>query len=144
MVAVAAGRRAGGGGGVRRRAGCGGQAGQQQAQQHRMLVAAVAAAGTEVATGAGAAGCCVEFLECLLGALGVTAAPVPAQYRWATRSIRRRRRGGASAEAQGRIAGNGDSESAAASLYTMQGNKGVNQDAMVLWEVTISVSNPVK
>jgi hypothetical protein len=133
---VAAGRRAGVGGGGRRRVGCGGQ-------QHRMLVAAVAAAGTEE-DAAGAAGCCVEFLECLLGALGVTAAPAPAQYRWATRSISRRRRGGASADAQGRIAGNGASASDAASLYTMQGKKGVNQDAMVLWEVTITRSNPVK
>ncbi|GJN11874.1 hypothetical protein PR202_ga30108 [Eleusine coracana subsp. coracana] len=154
MVAVAAGRRAGavgGGGGGRRRAGCGGQAAQQQQAQAQLLAVAVAAAGTAEAAG-GANNCCVEFLECLLSALGVTAAaaPAPAQYRWAIRSIRRRRRGGgsssvssprgaASAEgrggAPGRIAGNGASASAAASLYTLQGKKGVNQDAMVLWEV---------
>ncbi|KAK3143004.1 hypothetical protein QOZ80_4BG0356300 [Eleusine coracana subsp. coracana] len=156
MVAVAAGRRAGavGGGGGRRRAGCGGQAAQQQQAQAQLLAAAVAAAGTAAASAEAAGGannCCVEFLECLLGALGVTAAaaPAPAQYRWAIRSIRRRRRGGssssvssprgcASAEgrggAPGRIAGNGASASAAASLYTLQGKKGVNQDAMVLWE----------
>lgn len=161
MVAVAAGRRAGPSG--RRRAGCGGQAGQQaqaQQQQHRLLAVAVAAtfaevgaAPAEAATGGAKNSCCVEFLECLLGALGVTAAaaPAPAQYRWAMRSIRRRRRAGAGAAsssppprpsadggagAPGRIAGNGASASAAASLYTMQGKKGVNQDAMVLWEVT--------
>uniref|UniRef100_A0A453NVF1 Uncharacterized protein n=1 Tax=Aegilops tauschii subsp. strangulata TaxID=200361 RepID=A0A453NVF1_AEGTS len=33
----------------------------------------------------------------------------------------------------GRIAGNG--ACAVASLYTMQGKKGVNQDAMIVWEV---------
>jgi len=146
MVAVAAGRRAGAvRGGGRRRAGCGDQS---QAQQ-RLLAVAVAArfaeAGPPQSAEASAGGCCVELLECLLGALGVTAvAPAPAQYRWAVRSIRRRRPRGASAEGRRagaepappcRIAGNGASASAAASLYTMQGKKGVNQDAMVVWEV---------
>ncbi|PUZ46599.1 hypothetical protein GQ55_7G093100 [Panicum hallii var. hallii] len=147
MVAVAAGRRAGAvGAGGRRRAGCGDQS---QAQQ-RLLAVAVAArfaeAGPPQTAEASAGGCCVELLECLLGALGVSVtavAPAPAQYRWAVRSIRRRRPRGASAEgrragaeppAPGRIAGNGASASAAASLYTMQGKKGVNQDAMVVWE----------
>ncbi|XP_062225357.1 probable protein phosphatase 2C 38 [Phragmites australis] len=160
MVAVAAGRRPGAGaGGGRRRAGCGGGQGQQQqAQQQRLLAVAVAArfaearpASVEAAVspyGGGGGGCCVEFLECLLGALGVSANAVttaPVQYRWAVRSIRRRRRGGSSsprgasaegrrAEPPGRIAGNGASASAVASLYTMQGRKGVNQDAMVVWE----------
>ena len=147
MVAVAAGRRTGAvRGGGRRRAGCGDQS---QAQQ-RLLAVAVAARFAEAgppqsAEASGAGGCCVGLLECLLGALGVTAvAPAPAQYRWAVRSIRRRRPRGASAEGRRagaepappcRIAGNGASASAAASLYTMQGKKGVNQDAMVVWEV---------
>ncbi|OEL25148.1 putative protein phosphatase 2C 38 [Dichanthelium oligosanthes] len=142
MVAVAAGRR----GGVRRRAGCGDQS---QAQQ-RLLAVAVAArfaeAGPPPSAEASAGGCCVELLECLLAALGVSVtavAPAPAQYKWAVRSIRRRRPCGASAEGRragaeppppGRIAGNGASASAVASLYTMQGKKGVNQDAMVVWE----------
>jgi hypothetical protein len=157
MVAVAAGRRAtAAGGGSRRRAGCGEQS---QAQQRLMAVAVAArfaeAGAVRSADGsAGAGGCCVELLECLLGALGVSVtavAPAPAQYKWAVRSIRRRGRPrGASAEGRragvaeppaspappGRIAGNGASASAAASLYTMQGKKGVNQDAMVVWEVT--------
>lgn len=152
MVAVTAGRRVGavGGGGGRRRVGCGDQS---QAQQ-RLLAVAVAARFAEAgpppsaeSPGGGAGGCCVELLECLLAALGVSAtavAPAPAQYRWAVRSIRRRRPRGASAEGRrvgaeqpppGRIAGNGASASATASLYTLQGKKGVNQDAMVVWEV---------
>nr|ACG28708.1 protein phosphatase 2C containing protein [Zea mays] len=142
MVAVAAGRRAGGVGG-RRRSGCG--AGQAQ---QKLLAIAVAARFAEAvappsaeASRAGSGGCCVELLECLLGALSVNAAPPPAQHRRAVHSIRRRRpRGGGSADDRhadapsGRIAGNGASASAAASLYTMQGRKGVNQDAMVVWE----------
>ncbi|CAO1939066.1 unnamed protein product [Urochloa humidicola] len=161
MVAVTAGRRATGagsgvGGGGRRRAGCGEQS-QAQAQQ-RLLAVAVAARFADAGPPPSAAeasdgGCCVELLQCILAALGVSVtavAPAPAQYRWAVRSIRRRRpRGGAgsasprgaSAEARpahppptGRIAGNGASASAAASLYTLQGKKGVNQDAMVVWE----------
>ncbi|KAF8780674.1 hypothetical protein HU200_001277 [Digitaria exilis] len=158
MVAVTAGRRVGavggggGGSGGRRRAGCGGD--QTQAQQ-RLLAVAVAArfaeAGpppsAEAPCSGSAGGCCVELLECLLAALGVSATavtPAPAQYRWAVRSIRRRRpRGGGSAEGRragaeqpppGRVTGNGASASAVASLYTMQGKKGVNQDAMVVWE----------
>ncbi|KAL6652976.1 hypothetical protein ACP70R_011901 [Stipagrostis hirtigluma subsp. patula] len=158
MVAVTAGRRAGAaaGAGSRRRAGCGaGQGQQQQAQQQRLLAVAVAArfADAKRASGeaalapyGGGGGCCVEFLECLLGALGVSAgavSPAPAEYCWRRVSIRRRRRGGSAsprgasaegrrAEPPGRIAGNG--ASAVASLYTMQGKKGVNQDAMVVWE----------
>lgn len=145
MVAVAAGRRAGGVGG-RRRSGCG--AGQAQ---QKLLAIAVAARFAEAvappsaeASRAGSGGCCVELLECLLGALSVNAAPPPAQHRRAVHSIRRRRpRGGGSADDRhadapsGRIAGNGASASAAASLYTMQGRKGVNQDAMVVWEVQL-------
>lgn len=144
----------------RRRSGCG--AGQQQlqhpqAQQQRMLAVAVAArvaaakpAATEAALygGGGGDGCCVDFLVCLLRGLGVTPASTgPAQFKWAARPLRRKRNGGsspsgASAEgrrpelirgAPGRIAGNG--ACASASLYTMQGKKGVNQDAMVVVEV---------
>ncbi|CAD6231111.1 unnamed protein product [Miscanthus lutarioriparius] len=152
MVTVAAGRRAGAAGAVggRRRSGCGaGQAAQQNSPlQQKLLAVAVAARFAEAgpppsaeASGAGAGGCCVELLDCLLGALNVsvaTVAPAPSQYGWAVREIRPR--GGGSAEDRhadapsGRIAGNGASASAAASLYTMQGRKGVNQDAMVVWE----------
>ncbi|CAN6242190.1 unnamed protein product [Urochloa humidicola] len=156
MVAVTAGRRAtaAGTGGGRRRAGCG----EQSQAQQRLLAVAVAARFADAgpppssAAEASAGGCCVELLQCLLAALGVSVtavAPAPAQYRWAVRSIRRRRpRGGAASPRgasadggrpahtppPGRIAGNGTSASAAASLYTLQGKKGVNQDAMVVWE----------
>jgi len=153
MVTVAAGRRAGAAGAVggRRRSGCGaGQAAQQNSPlQQKLLAVAVAARFAEAGpppsaegSGAGAGCCCVELLDCLLGALNVSVAtvtPAPAQYGWAVRSIRPR--GGGSAKDRhadtpsGRIAGNGASASAAASLYTMQGRKGVNQDAMVVWEV---------
>lgn len=150
MVAVAAGRRPAV---CRRRPGCGGGGQQQQhlnpqAQQQRLLAVAVAAriaaakpASAEATVYGGSGGCCLEFLECLLRALGVSAGTAgTAQFKWAVRPMRRRRRG-ASAEGQpaelrgapGRIAGNG--ACAAASLYTMQGKKGVNQDAMVVWEV---------
>ncbi|TVU13682.1 hypothetical protein EJB05_37102, partial [Eragrostis curvula] len=143
MVAVAAGRRPGVGGAGRRRAGCGGQAGQQQlnqqqAQQQRLLAVAVAARFAEArtttaasadASAAAGAGCCVEFLDtggrCArsgAGAAGGSASPRGASAEG--------RRDGAPA----RIAGNGASASAAASLFTMQGKKGVNQDAMVLVE----------
>lgn len=149
MVAVAAGRRP-----VvsRRRSGCG--SGQQppQAQQQRMLAVAVAArvaaakpAATEAALygGGGEDGCCVDFLVCLLRALGVTPASTgPAQFKWAARPLRRKRSSPRLAAAEGRrpelgdaparIAGNGSC--ATASLYTMQGKKGVNQDAMVVME----------
>lgn len=159
MVTVAAGRRAGAAGAVggRRRSGCGaGQAAQQNSPlQQKLLAVAVAARFAEAGpppsaegSGAGAGGCCVELLDCLLGALNVsvaTVAPAPAQYGWAVREIRPR--GGGSAEDRhadapsGRIAGNGASASAAASLYTMQGRKGVNQDAMVVWEVQLIPSS---
>ncbi|CAM0905031.1 unnamed protein product [Alopecurus aequalis] len=148
MVAVAAGRRP-----VvsRRRSGCG--TGQQppQAQQQRMLAVAVAArvaaakpAATEAALyGGGSDGCCVDFLVCLLRALGVTPASTgPAQFKWAARPLRRKRSSPRLASIEGRrpelkgapsrIAGNG--ACATASLYTMQGKKGVNQDAMVVME----------
>lgn len=151
MVAVAAGRRAGagggGGGGVggRRRAG---QAQQNSPLQQKLLAVAVAARFAETgpppsAEGSGAGGCCVELLDCLLGALNVSVAtvtPAPAQYKRTMRSIRRRGEGSAEDRhaddaPSGRISGNGASASAAASLYTLQGRKGVNQDAMVVWEV---------
>uniref|UniRef100_A0ACD5UYX1 Uncharacterized protein n=1 Tax=Avena sativa TaxID=4498 RepID=A0ACD5UYX1_AVESA len=146
MVAVAAGRRP-----VvsRRRSGCGAGQQQPQAQQQRMLAVAVAArvaaakpATTEAALyGGGDDPCCVDFLVCLLRAMGVTPASTgPAQFKWAARPLRRKRSSprGASAEgrrpeigdAPARIAGNG--ACATASLYTMQGKKGVNQDAMVV------------
>ncbi|XP_062219047.1 probable protein phosphatase 2C 14 [Phragmites australis] len=97
--------------------------------------------------GAGAGGsggrCIEDLFDCLLGvlrALGVTWAaalpqrqPRPAPPRRVapvsvdTRSFASELRG-----IPGRIAGNG--ACAVASLYTMQGKKGVNQDAMIVWE----------
>lgn len=138
MVAVAAGKRAGAAGG-RRRSGC--SAGQAQ---QRMLAVAVAARFADTgpppsaeASGAGEGCCCIGLLDCLLGAMGAVA-PAPAEYNCVVRSICSRDKG-ASAEGRrpeapsGFIAGNG--ASAAASLYTKEGNKGVNQDAMVVCEV---------
>ncbi|OEL25410.1 putative protein phosphatase 2C 14 [Dichanthelium oligosanthes] len=96
--------------------------------------------------GGGGGGCMEDFLDCLLGvlgALGVTwgaparpqrqprpplprglgAAPAPADARRFAAELR---------ATPGRIAGNG--ACAVASLYTLQGKKGVNQDAMIFWE----------
>jgi hypothetical protein len=140
----------------RRRSGCGGGQQSPQAQQQRMLAVAVAAgvavakpAATEAALyggggGGGDDGCCVDFLVCLLRALGVTPASTgPAQFKWAARPLRRKRSSPRVAFAEGRrpeprdtagrIAGNGACPTA--SLYTMQGKKGVNQDAMVVVQV---------
>uniref|UniRef100_A0A0E0KP30 protein-serine/threonine phosphatase n=1 Tax=Oryza punctata TaxID=4537 RepID=A0A0E0KP30_ORYPU len=133
MVAVTAGRR-------RRPGGCaaGHYHHQQQQQQRLLAVAARLAAAKPAATeatvyggGGGGGGCCLEFLDCVLRAMGVA---TPAEFRWAARPMRRRRRAGLSSSSprDGRIAGNG--ASASASLYTMRGNKGVNQDAMLVWE----------
>lgn len=108
--------------------------------------AAVGAAG-EVEGGSGDGRCMEDFFDCLLGvlgALGVTwgaaarprrqprpplprgvgSAPAPADARRFAAELR---------AIPGRIAGNG--ACAVASLYTMQGKKGVNQDAMIFWEV---------
>jgi len=101
-------------------------------------------------TGAGAAGgsgrCMEDFFDCLLGLLGalgmtwaaargqrqprpplprgVGAGPAPTDARRFATELR---------ATPGRIAGNG--ACAVASLYTLQGKKGVNQDAMIFWEV---------
>ena len=104
-----------------------------------------AAAAREIEGGGSGGGRCVEdFFHCLLGvlgALGVTwgaparpqrqplprgvgAAPTPADARRFAAELR---------ATPGRIAGNG--ACAVASLYTLQGKKGVNQDAMIFWEV---------
>uniref|UniRef100_A0A0E0P7B9 protein-serine/threonine phosphatase n=1 Tax=Oryza rufipogon TaxID=4529 RepID=A0A0E0P7B9_ORYRU len=144
MVAVTPGRR-------RRPAGCAAGHHHQHQQQRLLAVAARLAAAKPAATteaavygGVGGGGCCLEFLDCVLRAMGVaTPAEImpPADFRWAARPMRRRRRGGSSSSSSsprdreprdGRIAANG--ASAAASLYTMRGNKGVNQDAMLVWE----------
>jgi hypothetical protein len=37
----------------------------------------------------------------------------------------------------GRLTGNGSSLSGAACMFTQQGKKGVNQDAMLVWEVSL-------
>uniref|UniRef100_A0A0A9CUB4 protein-serine/threonine phosphatase n=1 Tax=Arundo donax TaxID=35708 RepID=A0A0A9CUB4_ARUDO len=102
--------------------------------------AGAVAAGTGGATG----GRCMEdFFDCLLGvlrALGVPWAaarpqrqPPPAPPRGPAPASPDTRRFAAELRAvPGRIAGNG--ACAVASLYTMQGKKGVNQDAMIVWE----------
>ncbi|RLN08304.1 putative protein phosphatase 2C 14 [Panicum miliaceum] len=106
-----------------------------------------AAAAREVEGGGSGGGRCVEdIFDCLLGvlgALGVTwgvsarpqrqprpplprgvgAVPAPADARRFAAELR---------ATPGRIAGNG--ACAVASLYTLQGKKGVNQDAMIFWE----------
>ncbi|TVU30095.1 hypothetical protein EJB05_21701, partial [Eragrostis curvula] len=146
MVEAAAGRRSGT---SRRRPSGGGE----QLLQQRLLVVAVAsrvamvtgagagASGTSPSGGGGGGRCLEDFFDCLLGvlrAVGIT---------WvAARPQRQPRpappRGSAPADARrlaaelrgipGRIAGNG--ACAVASLYTLQGRKGVNQDAMIFWE----------
>ncbi|KAG8058862.1 hypothetical protein GUJ93_ZPchr0002g24059 [Zizania palustris] len=140
MVEAAAGRRSGT---SRRRPNGGGERRRQQ-QLHR-LVAVAARVATVVpppAHAGGGGGCIEDLLGCLLGvlrALGVT---------WPARPQRQPRlahppRGTApgpdsrrvAAELRGipgRITGNG--ACAAASLYTLQGKKGVNQDAMIVCE----------
>ena len=102
-------------------------------------------------TDAGAAGgggrCMEDFFDCLLGllgALGMTWAaarpqrqprpPLPRGAAGAGPAPTDSRRFAAELRATpGRIAGNG--ACAVASLYTLQGKKGVNQDAMIFWEV---------
>jgi hypothetical protein len=141
VVEAAAGRRSG----TCRRRPSGG--GERQLLHQRLLAVTVTsrvamatarpAAGAPGAGGAGGGGRCLEdFFDCMLGvlrALGLTwvAARQPqGQPRSAPP------RGVAAAELRGipgRIAGNG--ASAVASLYTLQGKKGVNQDAMIFWEV---------
>ncbi|AQK70881.1 putative protein phosphatase 2C family protein [Zea mays] len=101
-------------------------------------------------TDAGAAGgggrCMEDFFDCLLGllgALGMTWAaarpqrqprpPLPRGAAGAGPAPTDSRRFAAELRATpGRIAGNG--ACAVASLYTLQGKKGVNQDAMIFWE----------
>ncbi|CAN6272656.1 unnamed protein product [Urochloa humidicola] len=152
MVEAAAGRRSGTS--RRRPSGSGGE--------HQRLVAVAVAARVVMVTtrsaaapaaagggGGGAAGevegggrCLEDFLQCVLGVLGALGVS------WGAASRPRRQprpplpRGPAPADARrlaaelratpGRIAGNG--ACAVASLYTLQGKKGVNQDAMIFWE----------
>ncbi|KAF8772421.1 hypothetical protein HU200_005782 [Digitaria exilis] len=146
MVEAAAGRRSGTS--RRRPSGSGGE--------HQRLVAVAVAARVAMVTtrsgeaaavaGGGGAGAGEDFFNCLLGvlgALGVTwgaaarprrqprpplprgvgSAPAPADARRFAAELR---------AIPGRIAGNG--ACAVASLYTLQGKKGVNQDAMIFWE----------
>jgi hypothetical protein len=144
MVEDAAGRRSGT---CRRRPSGGGE----RQLLHQRLVAVVMAATGPAAGASGAEGgsggrCLEDFFDCMLGvlrALGLTwvaarpskgepcTAPPRAVAGAAPMDARR-----LAAELRGipgRIAGNG--ASAVASLYTLQGKKGVNQDAMILWEV---------
>ncbi|KAL6841992.1 hypothetical protein ACP4OV_028192 [Aristida adscensionis] len=89
--------------------------------------------------------CLVDLLDCLLGvlgALGITWAAAPPQRQPRPAPPRGAAPAASSADTRrffaelrgvpGRIAGNG--ACAVASLYTMQGKKGVNQDAMIVWE----------
>ncbi|XP_062223330.1 probable protein phosphatase 2C 14 isoform X2 [Phragmites australis] len=160
MVEAAAGRRSGTS--RRRPSGSGGE--RQQEQQQRLVAVAVAARVVMVTTrsagaavggagggggagsgGGGAGGRCMkDFFDCLLGvlgALGVSWAatrpqrqphPAPPSGVAATASVDTRRFAAELRGIPGRIAGNG--ACAVASLYTMQGKKGVNQDAMIFWE----------
>ncbi|KAM0836560.1 hypothetical protein ACQ4PT_062244 [Festuca glaucescens] len=145
MVKAAAGRRSGT---SRRRPSGGGE-------QQRLVAVALAARVAMVTSaspagigdgggdgGAGRGRCIEDLLDCLLGVLRALGIP------WVARPPRQPRtlppRGvtpaapdGRSFAAElrqipGRIAGNG--ACAVASLYTMQGKKGVNQDAMIVWE----------
>uniref|UniRef100_A0A0E0G6H4 protein-serine/threonine phosphatase n=1 Tax=Oryza nivara TaxID=4536 RepID=A0A0E0G6H4_ORYNI len=153
MVEAAAGRRSGAN---RRRPSGGGERRRQQQQHQRLVAVAVAArvvmvapAATPAPAAGGGGGCVEDILGCLLGvlrALGVTwaaaaaaARPQRQQPRLAAQTPRGPAPGAdgrrAAAELRGipgRIAGNG--ACAVASLYTLQGKKGVNQDAMIVWE----------
>lgn len=159
MVEAAAGRRSGAN---RRRPSGGGERRRQQQQHQRLVAVAVAArvvmvapAATPAPAAGGGGGCVEDILGCLLGvlrALGVTwaaaaaaARPQRQQPRLAAQTPRGPAPGAdgrrAAAELRGipgRIAGNG--ACAVASLYTLQGKKGVNQDAMIVWEVKKSPS----
>ncbi|WVZ75438.1 hypothetical protein U9M48_023489 [Paspalum notatum var. saurae] len=158
MVEAAAGRRSGTS--RRRPSGSGGE--QQRlvavAVAARVVMVTTRSAGPApaggdgagaAATGAGAAGgrgrCLEDFFDCLLsvlGALGITwgaarsqrqprhplprgmgAPPAPGDAHRFAAQLR---------ATPGRIAGNGACD--VASLYTLQGKKGVNQDAMIFWE----------
>lgn len=104
------------------------------------------AAGTGAGPAAGSGRCMEDFFDCLLGllgALGMTWAtarpqrqplpPLPRGVGAGPEPTDARRFAAALRATPGRIAGNG--ACAVASLYTLQGKKGVNQDAMIFWEV---------
>nr|CAB3446578.1 unnamed protein product [Digitaria exilis] len=159
MVEAAAGRRSGTS--RRRPSGSGGEHQRLVAVAVAARVAMVTTRSGEAAAVAGGGGagagevgggrgdglCMEDFFNCLLGvlgALGVTwgaaarprrqprpplprgvgSAPAPADARRFAAELR---------AIPGRIAGNG--ACAVASLYTLQGKKGVNQDAMIFWEI---------
>ncbi|AQK59108.1 probable protein phosphatase 2C 14 [Zea mays] len=103
------------------------------------------AAGTGAGPAAGRGRCMEDFFDCLLGllgALGMTWAtarpqrqplpPLPRGVGAGPEPTDARRFAAALRATPGRIAGNG--ACAVASLYTLQGKKGVNQDAMIFWE----------
>uniref|UniRef100_A0A804P1Z9 protein-serine/threonine phosphatase n=1 Tax=Zea mays TaxID=4577 RepID=A0A804P1Z9_MAIZE len=104
------------------------------------------AAGTGAGPAAGRGRCMEDFFDCLLGllgALGMTWAtarpqrqplpPLPRGVGAGPEPTDARRFAAALRATPGRIAGNG--ACAVASLYTLQGKKGVNQDAMIFWEL---------
>lgn len=143
MVEAAAGRRSGT---CRRRPSGGGELQRQQLLHQRLVAAAVASRVAMATTASGAGGasgggrCLGDFVDCLLGVLGalgltwVAARPPQGQPRPPPpRGSDARRLAAELRGVPGRIAGNG--ASAVASLYTLQGRKGVNQDAMIFWEV---------
>lgn len=74
------------------------------------------------------------------GATSTANTTVERQCSWPRRRPRDLNSGGEIDEIQqvgGRIVGNGSSEIAC--LYTQQGKKGTNQDAMLVWEVRVSL-----
>ncbi|KAG8070673.1 hypothetical protein GUJ93_ZPchr0006g41953 [Zizania palustris] len=144
MVEAAAGRRS-----VtsRRRPSGGGERRRQQQQQHQHLVAVAMAARVAMVAPApahadGGGGCIEDLLGCLLGVLRAFGVTWPARQQTQPRLAQSPRGPAPGADARrvaaelrgipGRIASNG--ACAVASLYTLQGKKGVNQDAMIVWE----------
>ncbi|XP_037447044.1 probable protein phosphatase 2C 14 [Triticum dicoccoides] len=109
-----------------------------------VMVTSAPPAGGGVGGGGAAAGgrCLDDLLGCLLGVLRVLGFPWAASPQRQPRPVPPRGAIPSTADGRrfaaelrripGRIAGNG--ACAVASLYTMQGKKGVNQDAMIVWE----------
>uniref|UniRef100_A0ACD5YQY2 Uncharacterized protein n=1 Tax=Avena sativa TaxID=4498 RepID=A0ACD5YQY2_AVESA len=145
MVEAAAGRRSG----TSRRRPSGGR------EQQRLVAVALAArvvmvtsaspAGSGDGGGDGGTGrglCIEDLLYCLFGVLRALGIPWAARPQGQPSTLLPRCAIPAAADSRslaaelrqipGRIAGNG--ACAVASLYTMQGKKGVNQDAMIVWE----------
>ncbi|KAL5212891.1 hypothetical protein ABZP36_023738 [Zizania latifolia] len=146
MVEAAAGRRSV----TSRRRPSGGGERRRQQQQHQHLVAVAVAARVAMvaplpsppAHADGSGGCIEDLLGCLLGVLRALGVTWPARQQTQPRLAQSPRGPAPEADGRrvaaelrgipGRIASNG--ACAVASLYTLQGKKGVNQDAMIVWE----------